>query len=82
MMLFVTMIGANATAGALSEFPHMAGTASAFLGMTQFAVGAGAGALVGVFHDGTAMSLVVVMMASGLLALVVRVTFLRRPQAA
>lgn len=82
MMLFVTMIGANATAGALSEFPHMAGTASAFLGMTQFAVGAGAGALVGVFHDGTAMSLVVVMMASGLLALVARVTFLRRPQAA
>ena len=30
MMLFVTMIGADATAGALSEFPNMAGTASAF----------------------------------------------------
>lgn len=83
MMLFVTMIGANATAGALSEFPHMAGTASAFLGMMQFAAGAAAGALVGVFHDGTAMPLVVVMMASGLLALVVRATLLRqRPAAA
>lgn len=77
MMLFVTMIGANATAGALSEFPNMAGTASAFLGMLQFAMGAAAGALVGFFHDGTAMPLVIVMMSSGLLALVARMLLLR-----
>ncbi|MEQ8246770.1 MAG: Bcr/CflA family multidrug efflux MFS transporter [Alphaproteobacteria bacterium] len=77
MMLFVTMIGANATAGALSEFPHMAGTASGFLGMMQFAVGAGAGALVGFFHDGTAVPLTTVMMAGGVLALAVRLTVLR-----
>ena len=77
MMLFVTMIGANATAGALSEFPNMAGTASAFLGMLQFAMGAAAGALVGFFHDGTAMPLVIVMMSSGLLALGARMVLLR-----
>jgi len=81
MMLFVTMIGANATAGALSEFPNMAGTASAFLGMMQFALGAAAGALVGFFHDGTAMPLVIVMMVSGLLAIVMRVALLGRPTA-
>ena len=81
MMLFVTMIGANATAGALSEFPNMAGTASAFLGMIQFSLGAAAGALVGFFHDGTAMPLVIVMMSSGLLALVVCVVLLRQPVA-
>jgi MFS transporter, DHA1 family, multidrug resistance protein len=81
MMLFVTMIGANATAGALSEFPNMAGTASAFLGMLQFAMGAAAGALVGFFHDGSAMPLVIVMMSSGLLALVARMALLREPAA-
>jgi DHA1 family bicyclomycin/chloramphenicol resistance-like MFS transporter len=81
MMLFVTMIGANATAGALNEFPSMAGTASAFLGMIQFSIGAAAGALVGFFHDGTAMPLVIVMMSSGLLALVVRMVLLRQPAA-
>lgn len=81
MMLFVTMIGANATAGALSEFPNMAGTASAFLGMLQFAFGAAAGALVGFFHDGTAMPLVIVMMSSGLLALIARMVLLRHPAA-
>lgn len=81
MMLFVTMIGANATAGALSEFPNMAGTASAFLGMLQFAMGAAAGALVGFFHDGTAMPLVIVMMSSGLLALLARMLLLRRSAA-
>ncbi|MDA0368137.1 MAG: Bcr/CflA family multidrug efflux MFS transporter [Proteobacteria bacterium] len=82
MMLFVTMIGANATAGALSEFSHMAGTASGFLGMTQFAIGAGAGALVALFHDGTAVPLTAVMMAGGILALAVRLTILRGSAAA
>lgn len=81
MMLFVTMIGANATAGALSEFPDMAGTASAFLGMIQFSIGAAAGALVGFFHDGTAMPLVIVMMSSGLLAFLVWMVLLRQPAA-
>jgi DHA1 family bicyclomycin/chloramphenicol resistance-like MFS transporter len=59
----------------------MAGTASAFLGMLQFAMGAAAGALVGFFHDGTAMPLVIVMMSSGLLALVARMLLLRRSAA-
>ncbi|HEX9441831.1 MAG TPA: hypothetical protein VF909_19240, partial [Roseiflexaceae bacterium] len=34
---------------------HVAGSASALLGTLQFVVGAGAGALVGVLHNGTAM---------------------------
>jgi hypothetical protein len=45
--------------------------------MMQFAVGAGAGALVGFFHDGTAVPLTTVMMAGGVLALAVRLTVLR-----
>lgn len=46
---------ANATAGALEKFPHIAGTASALIGAIRFGTGAAVGALVGILHDGTAM---------------------------
>jgi len=49
----VGIILPNATAAVMAPFPHQAGAASALLGMSQFAVGAIVGALVGVFHDGT-----------------------------
>ena len=41
------------TAGAVSPFPHMAGTASSVLGFVQFMSGAIVTALVGLFADGT-----------------------------
>ena len=49
------MVNANATAGAMEYFPHLAGTASAMLGFVRFGTGALVGALVGYFHDGTAL---------------------------
>jgi DHA1 family bicyclomycin/chloramphenicol resistance-like MFS transporter len=45
----------NAVAAAMQPFPAMAGSASALLGMLQYAVGATTGALVGFLHDGTAL---------------------------
>lgn len=45
----------NSAAAAMHEFPHRAGSASAVLGMLQYAVGASAGVLVSLLHDGTAL---------------------------
>ena len=58
VIIFMTphnMVNANAPAGALEYFPHIAGTASAMLGFIRFGTGALVGALVGYFHDGTAL---------------------------
>ena len=58
VIIFMTphnMVNANATAGALEYFPHIAGTASAMLGFIRFGTGALVGALVGYFRDGTAL---------------------------
>jgi len=49
------VVNANATAGALERFPHMAGTASALIGAIRFGTGAALGALVGLLYDGTAV---------------------------
>ncbi|MBK19100.1 MAG: Bcr/CflA family drug resistance efflux transporter [Rhodospirillaceae bacterium] len=49
------MVNANASAGTLEYFPDLAGTASAMLGFVRFGTGALVGALVGYFHDGTAL---------------------------
>lgn len=55
------IVNANATAGALEAYPHIAGTASALIGATRFATGALVGALVGIFHDGTALPMAYVI---------------------
>ncbi len=47
------MVLPQTMAGALANHPTMAGSASALLGFTQMTSAAGAGALVGVLHDGT-----------------------------
>lgn len=52
-MLGAGMLLPQALAGALANFPGMAGSASALFGFVQMAVAAGAGALVGHLHDGT-----------------------------
>ena len=49
------MISPNIAAIVMAPFGEMAGSASALLGTIQFGVGAGAGALVGLFHNGTAI---------------------------
>ncbi len=62
----LSFIGANAMAGALSGFPHMAGTASALAGTIQFGLAAVSGALVGALHDGTAVPMAAVIALAGL----------------
>ncbi|TVT79257.1 multidrug effflux MFS transporter [Pseudomonas sp. H3(2019)] len=66
----------NASACAMSGQGARAGSASAMLGCLQFSVAAGAAALVGVLHDGTAMPMAMVISLCGIL--VVSVAMLTR----
>jgi len=51
----------NVTALALAPFAAAAGTASALLGTIQYALGATAGAFVGMFHNGTSLPMILTM---------------------
>jgi MFS transporter, DHA1 family, multidrug resistance protein len=80
--LFVTVssigfIGPNATALALTDYPHLAGSASALLGVFQFGFGAAAAPLVGVAGKTSAvpMALLIALFGTSALAL----TFASRP---
>jgi DHA1 family bicyclomycin/chloramphenicol resistance-like MFS transporter len=55
----------NVTALALAPFDKAAGSASALLGTIQYTLGATAGALVGMFHNGTAVPMTATMAACG-----------------
>lgn len=77
-MASLSFIGANAMAGALAAFPHMAGTASALAGTLQFGFGALSGAAVGALHDGTAVPMAVVMAAAGIGSLLAHRGLVRR----
>lgn len=83
-LLFVTiastgMVGPNATALAMAPYGRRAGSASALLGATQFTAGALAGALVGVFANGTALPMVGVIALCGVGAwLLLRLLALRK----
>ncbi|MBB6252154.1 Bcr/CflA family multidrug efflux MFS transporter [Nitrospirillum iridis] len=68
-MGFTGLIGANATAGALASYPHMAGTASALMGTTQFVTGAIVGTLVGWLADGTPWPMAAIIGGVGVLGL-------------
>lgn len=57
----------NAMAGFMSDFPDLAGAASAFSGSVRFGFGALSGSLVSLMHDGSATPLLVGMGLSGLL---------------
>jgi DHA1 family bicyclomycin/chloramphenicol resistance-like MFS transporter len=66
MMLFLAGVGLtmpNAIAGAIGPFPRAAGAASALLGFLQMAMAAVVGALVGHFHNGTAIPMGVALVA-------------------
>ena len=54
-MIGTGMVLPQTMAGALANFPSMAGSASALFGFTQMAVAAVAGMLVGHLHDGTSL---------------------------
>lgn len=55
----------NVTALAMAPFDKAAGSASALLGTIQYTLGASAGALVGMFHNGTAVPMTASMAACG-----------------
>ena len=57
----------NAMAGYMSYFPRLAGTASAFAGAVRFGLGALAGAILSLLHDGTATPMLWGMAGCGLL---------------
>ena len=58
----------NATAMVMQPFAAEAGFASALLGIIQFVIGASGGALVGLFHTGTALPMAIQIACFGLLA--------------
>jgi DHA1 family bicyclomycin/chloramphenicol resistance-like MFS transporter len=49
------LVGPNATAAAMAPYAQRAGSAAALLGAIQFVLGAAAGSLVGLLHNGTAL---------------------------
>ncbi|KAA1172899.1 Bcr/CflA family multidrug efflux MFS transporter [Marinobacter salinexigens] len=63
------MVLPQTMAGALANFPRMAGSASALFGFAQMAIAAIAGALVGHLHDGTSLVMALVICGSAGLAL-------------
>jgi DHA1 family bicyclomycin/chloramphenicol resistance-like MFS transporter len=67
----VGLILPNATAAVMAPYPHQAGVASALLGMLQFSVGAATGAVVGLFHDGTARPMAFTMASCAAISLVI-----------
>jgi DHA1 family bicyclomycin/chloramphenicol resistance-like MFS transporter len=65
----VGLVGPNTTAIAMAPHGQIAGSASALLGTLQFVVGAGAGALVGVLYNGTALPMAGIIALCGVAAL-------------
>ena len=65
-------------AGALANFPTMAGSASALFGFTQMAIAAGAGVLVGQLHDGTSLVMATVIAACAAVALALYLLLVQR----
>lgn len=69
----------TSTALALTPFPERAGTASAFIGALQLAVGAGAGALAGLLTFAPATSLALVVAPAAVLAVLVQAVYVAHP---
>ncbi|MEP1214366.1 MAG: Bcr/CflA family multidrug efflux MFS transporter [Marinobacter sp.] len=68
-MMGLGMVLPQTMAGALANFPQMAGSASALFGFTQMAVAAIIGMLVGHFHDGTSLAMAAVIATCAIAAL-------------
>ncbi|MGS0742450.1 Bcr/CflA family multidrug efflux MFS transporter [Glaciimonas sp. GG7] len=78
-MVSYGFISPNASAIALSQQGHQAGTASALMGTLQFSLGILAGICMSLWHDGTALPLVIVMAMCGAGALVLH-RYVARPE--
>jgi DHA1 family bicyclomycin/chloramphenicol resistance-like MFS transporter len=70
-------VGPNIGAIAMAPFGRVAGSASALLGTIQFGVGALAGGLVGLLHNGTAMPMAIGIAACALVSWLVWQTMVR-----
>ena len=68
----------NVTALAMAPFDKAAGSASALLGTVQYTLGATAGAVVGMLHDGTAVPMTATMATCGVIGWCAIVGGLRR----
>lgn len=64
------LAGPNLMTAALAPFQKSAGSASALLGLAQYAVGGIAGALVGVLHNGTAVPMTAIVALCGVGSLI------------
>jgi DHA1 family bicyclomycin/chloramphenicol resistance-like MFS transporter len=78
MFCALSLIAPTATACALQDFPHMAGTASALSGCLQFGVGAFSGALVGALYNGTALPMILVVSSCAVACVVCWFVLVRR----
>lgn len=77
-MTAFALIMPQATAGALSPFPHIAGAASSLLGFLQLVAASLTGALVGWFGDGTEAPMVSAMCGASLIGLAAYLFMVRR----
>jgi len=78
VMIGVGMVLPQTMAGALANFPRMAGSASALFGFVQMAVAATIGAMVGYLHDGTSLVMAVIIAASAVAALAAYLLLVQR----
>lgn len=78
VMMGVGMVLPQTMAGALANFPRMAGSASALFGFVQMAVAATIGAMVGYLHDGTSLVMAVIIAASSMAALAAYLLLVQR----
>jgi DHA1 family bicyclomycin/chloramphenicol resistance-like MFS transporter len=75
LFVLVSAVGVvmpSATALAMAEYPHIAGSASGLLGVLQFLIGAACAPLVGAFGTKTALPMAVVIASLAFLALLTR----------
>jgi len=81
-MVGVGMVLPQTMAGALANFPSMAGSASALFGFIQMAVAALVGVLVGALHNGTPLVMAVIIAACAIAALASYTLLVQRHPAA
>jgi DHA1 family bicyclomycin/chloramphenicol resistance-like MFS transporter len=81
MMIFMHGVGLvmpQSMAGALANYPHMAGSASGLLGFIQMSVASLIGGAVGHFYDGSPVGMALAIAVTGFLSLVVYLLLLHR----
>jgi len=84
MVLFIATISmtiANTNAGALEDYPQLAGTAGALLGTSMYVIGASVGIIVGQLYNGTPLPMAGFVFLSGVVALLARLFLIGRGRA-